>query len=109
VLEQVWHSSIQKDPKGFEPAKQMTGGFNPTFSILLSTIDQAAQLPHRLNYFVAATSLGGVESLAEHRKNSDAHADPRIVRLSIGVEDFEDLRDDLKQALIEVSKLESKA
>ena len=36
-----------------------------------------------------ATSLGGVESLIEHRVESDPDADPRLVRLSIGVEELE--------------------
>ena len=36
-----------------------------------------------------ATSLGGVESLVEHRVKSDPSADPRLLRLSIGVEDVE--------------------
>lgn len=36
-----------------------------------------------------ATSLGGVESLAEHRLGSDLGANPSIVRLSIGVEELE--------------------
>lgn len=36
-----------------------------------------------------ATSLGGVESLVEHRIQSDPSSDPRLVRLSIGVEDVE--------------------
>ena len=63
-----------------------------------------------------ATSLGGVESLIDHRIRSDPSADPRLIRLSIGVEDAEvswpqpnhysrtylfpqDLRLDLRQAL----------
>lgn len=36
-----------------------------------------------------ATSLGGVESLVEHRVASDPSEDPRLIRLSIGVEDVE--------------------
>ena len=36
-----------------------------------------------------ATSLGGVESLVEHRVRIDPGADPRLIRLSIGVEDVE--------------------
>ena len=36
-----------------------------------------------------ATSLGGVESLIDHRIRSDPSADPRLIRLSIGVEDVE--------------------
>jgi cystathionine gamma-synthase len=35
VIEKVWHSSLQKGPRDFEPAKQLEGGFNATFSILV--------------------------------------------------------------------------
>lgn len=36
-----------------------------------------------------ATSLGGVESLIEHRARADPKEDPRLVRISVGVEDIE--------------------
>lgn len=65
----------------------------------MSNSEYAALLPFELRYWTPATSLGGVESLIEHRLRSDATSDPRLVRLSVGVEEFEDLRDDLKQAL----------
>jgi len=39
--------------------------------------------------FQPATSLGGVESLVEHRIQTDPSSDPRLIRLSIGVEDVE--------------------
>ena len=78
---------------------------------------------HALN-IQPATSLGGVESLVEHRIQSDAGADPRLVRLSVGVEDVEvtalslvsaiskllfmqDLKADLKQGLKAVSSVSS--
>ncbi|KAI0777084.1 hypothetical protein BC629DRAFT_1525235, partial [Irpex lacteus] len=41
----------------------------------------------------------------EHRIVSHASSDPRLIRLSIGVEDVEDLKDDLKQALQAVVKV----
>ncbi|KAJ7638721.1 pyridoxal phosphate-dependent transferase [Roridomyces roridus] len=100
ILIRVWHSSLQKkDERGFEPSTQMTGGWNPTFSIQLAKPEYAAWLPHRLNYFTPATSLGGVESLVEYRASWDPTSDPRAVRLSIGVEDLADLKADLGQAL----------
>jgi len=90
IIIKVWHSSLQqKDVRGFEPNEQMEGGWNATFAILLSKPEYAAVLPHSLKYFVPATSLGGVESLIEHRVQSDASADPRLLRISIGVEDLE--------------------
>lgn len=39
MISKVWHSSLQgKDKRGFDPAKQMEGGWNATFSILVSGI-----------------------------------------------------------------------
>ena len=57
--------------------------------------------------FYAATSLGGVESLIEHRKtvsgdNFPVH--PRLLRLSIGIEDVGDLIFDLEQAIDKATK-----
>ncbi|KAI0729382.1 cystathionine gamma-synthase [Fomitopsis betulina] len=99
VIEKVWHSRLQgKDSRGFDPSVQMEGGWNATFSILLRSPDHARLLPHSLEYFVPATSLGGVESLIEQRSTADASADPRLVRISCGVEDIEDLKNDLRKA-----------
>ncbi|KAI0091916.1 cystathionine gamma-synthase [Irpex rosettiformis] len=99
VIDKVWHSSLQgKDENDWDPKEQLEGGWNATFAILLKRQEQAALLPHKTQYLIPATSLGGVESLIEHRIASDSKADPRLVRLSIGVEDVEDLKDDLRQA-----------
>ena len=46
-----------------------------------------------------ATSLGGVESLMSYRLQSDLKEDPRFIRLSVGVEELEDLKSDLRQGL----------
>jgi len=56
----------------------------------------------RTKVFVPATSLGGVESLIEHRKSSEGPHSvvaPNLLRLSIGIEAFDDLIADLEQAL----------
>ncbi|KAF5388095.1 hypothetical protein D9615_000305 [Tricholomella constricta] len=109
VVARVWHSSLQgKDSRGFDPSTQLEGGWNPTFAILLDNAEYATHFPHLLKYFVPATSLGGIESLAEHRLQSDSGADPRIIRLSIGVEEVEDLKEDLRQALQKVTELKAK-
>lgn len=52
--------------------------------------------------------MGGVESLIEQRVASDAGADPRLIRLSIGVEDVEDLKADLRRAFQEIAKAKAK-
>ena len=56
----------------------------------------------RLRIFTRATSLGGVESLVEHRKSvegADSPTPDNLLRLSIGLEDPADLIEDLRQAL----------
>ncbi|KAF9452457.1 cystathionine gamma-synthase [Macrolepiota fuliginosa MF-IS2] len=109
IVTRVWHSSLQgTDARGFNPRNQMPGGFNPTFSIEFASTELASRLPHSLKYFVPATSLGGVESLVEHRLGSDPGANPSIVRLSIGVEELEDLKADLRQGLQKIGRIQAK-
>jgi cystathionine beta-lyase/cystathionine gamma-synthase len=48
-----------------------------------------------LKFFHHATSLGGVESLIEWRRMSDKGVDSRLLRVSVGVEGWEDLKTDL--------------
>ncbi|KAI0321819.1 Cys/Met metabolism PLP-dependent enzyme-domain-containing protein, partial [Amylostereum chailletii] len=105
IVIKVWHTSLQgEDASGWSPAKQMQGD-SPTFAIQLSSGEDAAYLPHALKYFVPATSLGGVESLIEQRARSSPGEDPRIVRISVGVEDVEDLKADLRRVFIDISKV----
>lgn len=52
--------------------------------------------------------MGGVESLIEQRVASDSGADPKLIRLSIGVEDVEELKEDLRQAFKAVSAPQAK-
>ncbi|KAI0638281.1 cystathionine gamma-synthase [Trametes polyzona] len=105
IIEKVWHSSLQGvDKRGFDPRTQLEGGWNPTFAILMTKEAYAALLPHNLKYFIPATSLGGVESLIEQRIHSDPGADPRLIRISIGVEDVEDLKNDLRNAFQTILK-----
>ncbi|GJE96512.1 cystathionine gamma-synthase [Phanerochaete sordida] len=110
VVERVHHSSLQgRDARGWEPSAQLEGGWNPTFAIVLTHVELAARLPHDTRLFVPATSLGGVESLIEHRVSVDPAEHPRLVRLSVGVEDVDDLRDDLRQALQAAARGEVRA
>jgi cystathionine gamma-synthase len=68
-------------------------------SIELATESQARALPERLKLFRDATSLGGVESLIEWRRRVDAEAPPTLLRISVGLEDAEDLAADLLAGL----------
>ncbi|KAJ4363965.1 hypothetical protein N0V83_009418 [Neocucurbitaria cava] len=94
VVSKVVHASLQKEDMGWLK-KQMPNGFGPVFSIYTHTSSQARQLPSNLHLFHHATSLGGVESLIEWRRMSDSEVDETLLRVSVGVENWEDLKNDL--------------
>lgn len=97
VLQEVFHASVQ-ETEGDWLAKQMPNGFGPVFSITMKEERLARELPGRLSFFQHATSLGGVETLIEWRTLSDKSVDRRLLRVSVGLENWEDLRDDLVRA-----------
>lgn len=84
-------------------ARQMDGGFGSVVSLRLrGGADAARQVVRSLRLFHNATSLGGVESLAEARGLEEGPRSPvpdDLVRLSVGIEDAGDLIADLEQAL----------
>jgi cystathionine gamma-synthase len=83
-------------------ARQMTGGFGYLMSFLVrGDRARALEVVGRLRLFHRATSLGGVESLVEHRHTIEPHTGipENLIRLSVGIEDMSDLREDLAQAL----------
>ncbi|MCZ4257184.1 PLP-dependent transferase [Sulfitobacter sp. PR48] len=83
-------------------ARQMRGGFGGLLSFVVKGGAEAAlRAAGRLQLFHRATSLGGVESLVEHRHTIEPHTGipEGLLRLSVGIEDAGDLRDDLAQAL----------
>lgn len=84
-------------------ARQMRGGFGGMLSILVRGGAEAAiATAARVELWKRATSLGGVESLIEHRasiEGPDSPAPPGLLRLSVGLEDPRDLAADLERAL----------
>lgn len=93
------HGSLQTDDiKDGWLLQQMPNGFGPVFSMTVQSQEQARRLPSKLKLFHHATSLGGVESLIEWRAMSDETVDRRLLRVSVGIEGWEDLRKDLEQA-----------
>ncbi|MCX7565060.1 aminotransferase class I/II-fold pyridoxal phosphate-dependent enzyme [Sulfitobacter sp. F26169L] len=81
---------------------QMQGGFGPLLSFVVKGGAEAAlDAVARLQLFHRATSLGGVESLVEHRHTIEQHTGipEGLLRLSVGIENADDLIDDLGQAL----------
>ncbi len=97
VVRKVVHASLQTADFSWLK-KQMPNGFGPVFAIYTHTQSQARQLPSHLRLFHHATSLGGVESLIEWRRMSDTEVDETLLRVSVGIEDWEDLKEDLLRA-----------
>lgn len=94
----VWHPSIPSHP-GHELAQKQMSGPPACFSFELKSQQEAITLPSTLQLFKNATSLGGVESLIDHRYAYDQSAPPTLLRVSIGLESAKDLIADLTQAL----------
>ena len=89
---------------GHETAKrQMAGGFGAMLSLLVEGgADAAKRIATRTRLFVPATSLGGVESLIEHRATVEgphSAVPANLLRLSVGIERADELIADLEQAL----------
>lgn len=102
-IDAVLYPGLPSHP-GHEIAKrQMKHGFGGMMSLLLTGGEEAARnTASRTHLFFPATSLGGVESLIEHRKTvegPDSLVAPNLLRLSVGVEDVNDLINDIEQAL----------
>jgi cystathionine gamma-synthase len=89
---------------GYQTAlKQMDGGFGGMLSIRVrGGADGAIATAARTRLWKRATSLGGVESLIEHRASIEGEGSPcppDLLRLSAGIEDVEDLWRDIDEAL----------
>jgi len=84
-------------------ARQMRGGFSGMLSVRVAGGEAAAiEVAARVALWKRATSLGGVESLVEHRasvEGAGSPCPPDLLRLSVGLEDPADLIADLDQAL----------
>ncbi|RMD62961.1 MAG: PLP-dependent transferase [Alphaproteobacteria bacterium] len=103
---EVLYPGLETHPGHDLAARQMSGGFGGMLSLRVRGGAQAAlAMAGRLRVFVRATSLGGVESLIEHRASIEGPGSPvppDLLRLSVGIEDPADLIADLEQALADV-------
>ena len=102
-LERVLYPGLVEHP-GHEIAKrQMDNGFGAMMSICVKGGAEAAlTVAKAVKLFLPATSLGGVESLIEHRATVEGPKSPvpdDLLRISVGIEDTYDLIADLEQAL----------
>ncbi len=110
TLERVIYPGLKSHPQHALAAKQMDG-FGGMISVeVKGGLRKARRMMERCQLFGLAESLGGVESLINHpaiMTHASVPADKRkrlgisdsLVRLSVGVEDVADLRDELKNAL----------
>jgi cystathionine gamma-lyase len=107
----VHYPGLESHPQHELAKRQMRGGFGGMISLDLRTdLAGTRRFLEAVRIFALAESLGGVESLIEHpaiMTHATIPAETRtrlgigdsLVRLSVGVEDLDDLRADLKQAL----------
>ena len=102
-IEKVNYPGLKSHPHHKVAKKQMKGGFGAMLSIQVKgNAQNAMNLTGRLKLFTTATSLGGVESLIEHRKSIEGPESPtpdNLLRISVGLENIDDLIADWKQAL----------
>nr|WP_319947204.1 aminotransferase class I/II-fold pyridoxal phosphate-dependent enzyme [uncultured Shimia sp.] len=101
-VEDVFYPGLPSFAGHVLATKQMTGGYGFLMSFLVKgSRDDALKVAGRLNLFHRATSLGGVESLVEHRHTIEPHTGipENLLRISVGIEHAPDLMADLAQAL----------
>ncbi len=110
-IDKVYWPGFEDHPNHDIAKKQMSGfGGMISFSTKENTLKSATSILEKLKVFTLAESLGGVESLAGHPASMTHASIPKaerekigvvdsLIRLSVGVEDEEDLIADLKQAI----------
>ena len=106
-VERVWYPGLESHPGHEIAARQMHGGFGGMISVQIAAgFEAAKKFAGATEVFTLAESLGGVESLIEH-PGAMTHASvagttlevpANLVRLSVGLEDADDLIADLEQA-----------
>ncbi|HKW40371.1 MAG TPA: cystathionine gamma-synthase [Gemmatimonadales bacterium] len=108
-VERVYYPGLPSHPQHDLACRQMAG-FGGMISIELGSVERAKRFAERTRIFALAESLGGVESLIGHPASmTHASVPPEVrramgltdslVRLSVGIEEVEDLIGDLEQAL----------
>ncbi|GAA4411155.1 cystathionine gamma-synthase [Nibrella viscosa] len=110
-VSQVYYPGLESHP-GHELAKQQMRGFGGMVSFTLhgDSLPEAVKVMESFTVFSLGESLGGVESLCTHPASMTHASIPKeereknglkdtLIRLSVGIEDVEDLIEDLKQAI----------
>ena len=101
-IEAVYYPGLTSHPQ-HEIAKKQMKNFGGMMSILVKgDANNARKVVNSVKFFAQATSLGGVESLIEHRasvEGPDTKTPQNLIRISVGLEHIDDLIADLEQAL----------
>jgi len=101
-VEQVLYPGLPSHPQ-YDIIKQQMTGFGGMLSVLIKGgEDEAKRVVNSLSLFAQATSLGGVESLIEHRasvEGPDSKTPRNLLRISVGLEHIDDLIEDMEKAL----------
>jgi cystathionine gamma-synthase len=102
-IESVMYPGLPSHPQHHIAKNQMTG-FGGMLSFCVKGGEQeAVKVINSLKLFTRATSLGGVESLIEHRatvEGPDTKTPFNLLRVSVGLEHIDDLIGDMEQALL---------
>ncbi len=102
-IEKVNYPGLKSHPQHSVAQKQQKNGFGAMLSILIKATEiETFNISTKLKYFTTATSLGGVESLVEHRKSVEGENSPtpaNLLRISVGIEHIDDLIADWENAL----------
>jgi len=103
AVSRVLYPGLPDHPGHAAAVRQMTGGFGGVLSIRLKGGREVARaVAAGCRLFLPATSLGGVESLIEHRETVEGEGSltpDDLLRISVGIEDTDDLIADLEGAL----------
>lgn len=101
-IEQVYFPGLASHP-GHAIAKRQMRHFGGMISFLVEGDQRlATRIVSNTKIIQAATSLGGIESIWEHRKSSEgplSETPENLIRLSVGLEHVEDLKEDIEQAV----------
>lgn len=102
-VEKVHYPGLESHPQHVLAKSQMPQGFSGMIALQVKTGEiETREMAGKLQIFQQATSLGGVESLVEHRKSIEGPQSTtpgNLLRFSIGLEHVDDLWADLEQAL----------
>jgi cystathionine gamma-synthase len=102
-IKQLLYPGLPSHPGHAVAARQMQGGFGGMLSMRLRAGESAAiAAAARMRVWKRATSLGGVESLVEHRSSIEGGGSPcppDLLRFSVGLENIDDLTADIERAI----------